>query len=375
MRVLIAAGGTGGHIYPGVSLANDLVKQGAEILFVGTSRGLESDVVPKAGYTLRTISARYIPRKVSLKVLQAILVAAKGTWEARSIIKSFHPDVVVGTGGYVSGPVLLMAASMRYRTLIHEQNAYPGITNRLLARLVSRIAVGYAEAAQYFPAAKTVVTGNPVRPEVLQSKRVEGVRAFGLDPRKRTLLVTGGSQGARSLNRAILQAAERFNARSDLQVLHAAGKAHYPALKAELAAKGGKDIIEDTQHGYITYGNIRIMPYIYTLPAAMAAADLVVGRGGALSSAEITVRGLPAILVPYPFSAEDHQVANARVLERHGAAKVILDKDVNGDTLSSAVFELLDHPAELAAMAAASRKLGKPQAGEALLQQVLELAR
>lgn len=372
MRVMIAAGGTGGHIYPGITLAQTLREQGAEVLFVGTRRGLESDVVPRAGFELKLVSSRYIPRRVSVQVLLALGTAAKGTWEAAGLIRSYSPDVVVGTGGYVSGPVLLMAAALRYPTLIHEQNAFPGITNRMLARVVRRVAVGYEEAVAYFPKAKTTVTGNPIRPQILACTRAEGVRRLQLNPNRRTLLVTGGSQGARSINRALIAAAPLLHARSDLQVLHAAGKALYPEVRAELAARG---VAEVAGRGWIEYGNIRVVPYIYAVPEALAAADLVVGRGGALSSAEITARGLPAILVPYPHSAEDHQVKNARVLEAHGAARVLLDSEATGETLGRLILELLDSPQTLAAMARASRRQGKPGAAKALAALTTELGR
>jgi UDP-N-acetylglucosamine--N-acetylmuramyl-(pentapeptide) pyrophosphoryl-undecaprenol N-acetylglucosamine transferase len=371
MRLLIAAGGTGGHIYPGISIAQVLAEQGAEVMFVGTKRGMESDVVPRAGFPIQTISARAIPRKVSLEVPKALLTAIKGTWEAGAVIRAFKPDVVLGTGGYVSGPALLMAATMRYPTVIHEQNAYPGITNRALARLVTQIAVGYPEAAAYFPKHKTAVTGNPVRPDIRNYPREEGYRVLHLDPCKRTLLLTGGSQGARSINQALLAATSSFHQHADLQVLHAAGKAHYGSMRAELAARG---IQEDKERGELFYGNIRIVPYVYNIPAALAVADIVVGRGGALSSAEITVRGIPAILVPYPYSAEGHQIANARVLESHGAARVILDDQLNGETLYRNVMEILDNPTLLKRMRTASRRLGRPQATQELAQLVKTVA-
>jgi UDP-N-acetylglucosamine--N-acetylmuramyl-(pentapeptide) pyrophosphoryl-undecaprenol N-acetylglucosamine transferase len=221
MRVLIAAGGTGGHIYPGVTVAQVLREQGAQIIFVGTKAGLEADVIPRAGFRLETIRAHHIPRKLSWKIPLALATAAVGTHQAMRVIRKFRPHVVVGTGGYVSGPVILAAAALRYPTLIHEQNAYPGITNRLLAKIVDQVAVGYDEAKSFFSPAKTVVTGNPVRPEISSCTRETGQRMFGLDPNKRTLLVTAGSQGARSVTQALLEAAPMLNVRRDLQVLHA----------------------------------------------------------------------------------------------------------------------------------------------------------
>ncbi len=372
MRVLIAAGGTGGHIYPGITVAQVLRDKGAEIIFVGTKAGLEADVIPRAGFRLETIRAHHIPRKFSWKIPLALATAGLGTYRAMRIIRKFRPHVVMGTGGYVSGPVILAAAALRYPTLIHEQNAYPGVTNRLLAKIVDQIAVGYEEAKSFFPPEKTVVTGNPVRPEISACTREAGRRLFGLDPNKRTLLVTAGSQGARSVNRALLEAAPMLNARRDLQVLHAAGRALYPEI-VETLRKQGVKVDEDGE--MIRYGNIRIVPYIYSMPEALAAADLVVGRGGTLSSAEFTVRGLPAILVPYPYAAEDHQMHNAQVLEKHGAAKVIPDREINGEVLADLVIQLLDSPSRLQSMARASKRLGKPDATERLVALVTSLAR
>lgn len=372
LRVMIAAGGTGGHIYPGITVGQVLQREGAEVVFVGTKQGLEADVVPRAGFALRTISSRSIPRKLSPEIAVSLSVAAKGAFEAAKHIRQFRPHVVVGTGGYVSGPVVLMAAAMRYPTLIHEQNAFPGVTNRLLSRVVDKVALGYVEGARYFPADKSVFTGNPVRPEILTCTRAQGVKALGLHPRRRTLVITAGSQGARSINRALLEAAPLFNARQDLQVIHAAGRALFAEVAAELANRG---VRREGAAEQIIYGNIRVVPYIYAMPEALAAADLVVGRGGALSSAEFMVRGLPAILVPYPYAAENHQVHNARVLEARGAARVLLDHEVSGETLGKLVLELLDDAATMAAMARASRQAGKPGATQALVALIEELAR
>jgi UDP-N-acetylglucosamine--N-acetylmuramyl-(pentapeptide) pyrophosphoryl-undecaprenol N-acetylglucosamine transferase len=371
MRVLIAAGGTGGHIYPGITVAQVLRDQGAEVVFVGTKDGLEADVIPRAGFCLRAVRAHHIPRRVSWEVPMALVVAVRGTYQAMKVIRQFRPHVVMGTGGYVSGPVLLAATVLRYPTLIHEQNAFPGITNRMLARVVDEIAVGYAEAKTFFPAHKTVVTCNPVRPEISTCTREAGQRTFGLDPKRRTLLVTAGSQGARSVNRALLQAAPMLHARRDLQVLHAAGRALYPEVVEQLRSRG---VEPDAGGEKISYGNMCIMPYIYAMPEALAAADLVVGRGGALSSAEFTIRGLPAILVPYPHAAENHQLHNAQVLEAHGAAKVLLDHEISGQTLGSLVTQLLDTPGHLQSMARASKRLGKPNATGELVALVKALA-
>jgi UDP-N-acetylglucosamine--N-acetylmuramyl-(pentapeptide) pyrophosphoryl-undecaprenol N-acetylglucosamine transferase len=372
MRVLIAGGGTGGHIYPGIVVAQHLQAKGAKVLFVGTKKGMEADIIPRYGFDFTTISSRYIPRRISPAVFVALASAGRGFLEAAAIVRDFHPDVVVGMGGYVAGPMVLMAAFKRVPTLIHEQNAYPGVTNKILARFVSKVALGYREAARYLPAHKVVVTGNPVRPEITKYTREEGRRYFGFANNKKVLLVAPGSQGARQINQAMLDAAEVFHLRQDLQVLHATGKRQFDDVKEEITRRGGRF---DKKEQCCYYGNYKVVPYIYDMPQAYAAADLLVGRGGALSSAEITLRGLPALLVPYPHSAENHQLFNARVLEANGAAWVLLDKDVNGNSLSRAVLQLLDAPATLAAMQKASHRLGKPEAADDVLRLICELAK
>ncbi|NLY52052.1 MAG: undecaprenyldiphospho-muramoylpentapeptide beta-N-acetylglucosaminyltransferase [Firmicutes bacterium] len=375
MRVLIAAGGTGGHIYPGLTIANELKKRypQGEILFVGTQYGLEKDIVPRAGYPLELISVQYIRRALSLDLVKTGFIALKGLGQSFRIIRRFKPDVVVGTGGYVAGPVLLAATLSRVPTFIQEQNAFPGITNRLLGRFMSGIALGYAEAERYFPKdGRVIVTGNPIRSEITAISKAEGIRRLKLRPDYRTIVVFGGSQGGLSINRAMRELAPRLNREARLQVIHQTGQKSYGAIAREvlgLSDQGTEEVPPSVQDGCI-----RIVPYIYDMPAALAAADLVVGRAGALSIAEITVRGLPAILIPFPYAAENHQEKNARVLERVGAARVILDRDVNGDTLGACIFELLGNPSLLARMAAASKELGRADATQVIVDRIAELA-
>ncbi|MGI6566883.1 MAG: undecaprenyldiphospho-muramoylpentapeptide beta-N-acetylglucosaminyltransferase [Firmicutes bacterium] len=375
MRVVIAAGGTGGHIYPGLTIANELkarYPQG-EILFVGTQYGLEKDIVPRAGYSLELISVQYIRRALSLDLVKTGLVALKGLVQSLGIIRQFKPDVVIGTGGYVAGPVLLAAALSRVPTFIQEQNAFPGITNRLLGRFMSGIALGYPEAGRYFPKdGRVIVTGNPIRREIAAISREEGIGRLQLRPDYRTVVVFGGSQGGLSINRAMRELAPRLKDEPRLQVIHQTGKKSYEAIARDVLGTSGQR--KEGLPPAVQDGCIRIVPYIYDMPAALAAADLVVGRAGALSIAEITVRGLPAILIPFPHAAENHQEKNARVLEQAGAARVILDRDVNADTLGSCIFELLGNPELLARMAAASRELGRADAVQVIADRIADLA-
>jgi len=369
MRILVTGGGTGGHIYPALAIARGFQQRhpGAEILYVGTNRGLEADIVPKTGYPFRTITVEGLERKVSLQLLTAGLKALRGIVETRNIVREFRPDVVVGTGGYVCGPVVLVAAWQGIPCLIHEQNAYPGITNKLLSRFVKKVAVTFADSEKYFPRGTPVkLTGLPIRPEVMTAERERGLEKLGLDRDKFFLLVTGGSRGARSINRAMVQVHKRLSGREDVQVLHLTGQAGYEET-VKLLEKEGISLFSP--------GNITVKPYLYNMEDALAAADLIVCRAGATTLAEITARGIPSVLIPYPFAAENHQEYNARSLENNGAAMVILDKDLTGDGLAQTVEALLQDRRRLQAMAANSLKMGKPQALEEILDLLDELVR
>ncbi|NMB12970.1 MAG: undecaprenyldiphospho-muramoylpentapeptide beta-N-acetylglucosaminyltransferase [Firmicutes bacterium] len=373
MRVLIAAGGTGGHIYPGLTIANEIKARypSCEITFVGTQYGLEKDIISRAGYSLEIISVQYFRRALSLDLLKTGIIAVKGLRQSFRLLSDLRPDVVVGTGGYVAGPVLLAAALLRVPTLIQEQNALPGITNRILGRFMRAIALGYAEAARYFPKdGRVAVTGNPIRSEITAMTKAESIRRLHLQPDCRTIVVFGGSQGGRSINKAMRELAPRLNREARLQVIHQTGKKSYQDIAEEVL---GKDSDENLPP-MVQDGCIKIVPYIYDMPAALAAADLVVGRAGALSIAEITARGVPAILIPFPYAAENHQEKNARVLEKAGAARVLLDESVNGESLGDLVFQLLGDAHLLSEMAGASRSLGKVDATRVIVDRIVELA-
>lgn len=369
MRVIIAGGGTGGHIYPALTIAEELEREnpGAELLYVGTRTGLEADIVPRAGLRFSTINVRGLVGKSPLGAGSGVLAALRGVGESLAILRRFRPMAVVGTGGYVCGPVVLAAVLLRLPTLIQEQNVFPGSTNRWLSRWVDEVALPLPEAAQYFPRrARLVVTGNPVRRAVIDARREDGIRVLGLDPGRRTVLAFGGSRGARSVNNAINGLLGAFAARDDLQLVYVTGRDHHDAV---LAAAGEAGIREEKS------GNIKIVPYLYDVHHALAAADLFVGRAGAMTIAEITVRGLPAILVPFPLAAHNEQEYNARVLADHGAAVVIPDRELDPRRLGDVLFPLLGNAGALERMAAASRSLGRPEAASTIARHVLSLAR
>lgn len=372
LRVLFAGGGTAGHINPALTVADILKEDGAEVAFAGTASGLESDLVPRAGYPLHTLRVRPLPRRISPALFKAVADAGIGLAQAWRMVARFKPDVVVGTGGYVAGPVLLAATLRRVPTVIHEQNAFPGGTNRALARWVDRVALGYKEATSYFPRQdKLVYVGNPVRSELLTVSRTEGLRRMALSPDRKHVLIFGGSRGARSINEAVFAARSSLQRHRDVQIVHQTGAAGFSDVVRAYEAVG----IKPREDGVIMDRNLRVVPYLYDMPAALAAADLVVARAGALTVAEITARGLPSILVPYPYATADHQTFNAKPLVAAGAARMIADKDLTGETLAAALDELLGNAEQLRRMADAARSLGRPTAAQELADLIRRVAR
>ena len=372
MRIILSGGGTGGHIYPAITIARVLeaklyeAGQPSTILFVGTKAGLEADIVPKEGYKLRTIDVQGFERRLSFKNVQTVCKIVGSLWESYRIIQDFKPDLVIGTGGYVCGPVLLAASLLKKPTLIQEQNVIAGITNKTLARFVDCVAVGYEEASPYFSAfTKVVVSGNPIRPDVMTATREQAIKELGLDPLKKTVLVSGGSRGARSINQAMTTVYQNFQNDKSIQILHITGQSEYNSIVGILQASG---IYPEE------IGNIKIVPYLYNMPQALASADLAVFRAGAIGLAELAARAIPSILIPYPYAAENHQEHNACVLEDHGAAVVIRDSELTGEKLTAVIRNLFDHPEKLATKAAASQKLGRPEAAECIADAAIALS-
>ncbi|MEW6064390.1 MAG: undecaprenyldiphospho-muramoylpentapeptide beta-N-acetylglucosaminyltransferase [Bacillota bacterium] len=356
MRAILTGGGTGGHIYPALAIARGLQNRfpDTEILYVGTNRGLEADIVPKANFPFQAITVSGLERKLSLANLKVLWQAWQGCREAARIMKTFKPDVVIGTGGYVCGPVVMAAARRGIPTLIHEQNALPGITNRLLSRFVDQVAVTFEDSVKYFSGkAKVVVTGLPVRPEIMQTDRTKALTSLNLHGEKLTLLVFGGSLGARRINQAMVEVVKRYGNDPKVQVLHATGQLGYQEFLNELANNG---IVLDK------YVNIIVKPYLYNMHEALAAADLVISRAGAATLAELTVSGLPSVLIPYPYASENHQEHNARALADRGAAVLIKDADLTGGKLVETVENIINDTNRLENMSRASQKMGRPGA-------------
>lgn len=375
--VLFVGGGTGGHLYPALAVARAAREAvpGLRAVFVGTRRGLEADVVPKEGFELVTLDVVGLPRRLNARAALAAWKAALAGLSAMLLVARLRPDAVVATGGYVSGPVALAARVMRRRILLHEQNAIPGLANRLLARFADVIAVANEACVEPFRLAgargRIVVTGNPVRPEITAANRDAAARELGLDPRRKTLLVTGASQGSRVINHALVPdgGLRSICARiPGIQVIYQTGKAHWNEVVRGLEAQGIRVRIEGRGGG-----DIIVVPYLYNISSALAAADLAIGRAGALTVSEFTARGLPSILIPLASSAEGHQEANARALERTGGCVVIPERELSGRALADTVVSLFRDQGRLARMSGSSKGYGRPDATERILSELKAL--
>jgi len=367
LRFVVSGGGTGGHIYPALAIARGLKDRypGSEVLYIGTAKGMEAGIVHKEGLPFKGIAASGLERKLSFHNLLVLWQAGRGFLQASGIIRQWRPDAVIGTGGYVCGPVVLAAALSRVPTLIHEQNAFPGITNRILSRFTGRVAVTFEDSIKYFPRREKVrLTGLPVRPEIMAANRKSALKKLDLSHDSFLLLSFGGSRGARTINEAMVPVIKKFADDPRLSILHITGTSGYKEFMGECTASGiNLDKI----------GNVTIIPYMYNMQDALAAADLVISRAGAATLAELTAMGIPSILVPYPYASENHQEYNARALEKENAALVVLDHELDGYILCRKVDELLDDRDKLTAMSAASKRLGKKHALEDIINCVDEL--
>lgn len=383
MRIIITGGGTGGHIYPALAIAEGIRRRHpeAELLYVGTERGLEAEIVPRSGYNFRAVPAAGLKRSPTPRNLLAVLLAGQGLLASWTLVRHFHPDVVVGTGGYVCGPVVLAAALQGIKTLIHEQNAVPGLTNRILSRFADRTAITFMDAVKYFPRrARIVLTGLPVRPEILAVKREESRKKLGLSKDEFVVVSFGGSRGARSLNLALVPVVQALSRLPGWKLFHAAGTVGFEEFRQALevtchsqwvhgsTVSDGCSVIGDS-------GSIAVIsPYFHDIATLLGAADLVVCRAGASTIAELTVLGLPGILAPYPYATGNHQEFNARALSERGAAVLIHDREMTGELLLSTIMSLRNEPRKLAIMGQASRSLAKPWALNNLLDSIEKLA-
>jgi UDP-N-acetylglucosamine--N-acetylmuramyl-(pentapeptide) pyrophosphoryl-undecaprenol N-acetylglucosamine transferase len=363
MRVAIAAGGTGGHIFPAVAVVDCLKRRIGDLdaIFIGTRRGLENSIVPRLGYRMRSILSRPLPSSRNADFVYAVLCASVGLVQSVVILTWDRPHVVIGTGGYASGPVVLAARLLGIPILLIEPNSMPGRTVAMLSRYADEIALGFKETVKYFNRGTNLrVTGVPIRTSLVNCDRTEGLRRFGLASDRKTVFVFGGSRGASSINRAVIEAVRALENRDDLQFLIQTGGSDYRHVLDSVGSLGVP---------------CKVHPFIEDMGLAYAASDLVVSRAGAGAVAEITACGLPAVLIPYPHATGHHQESNARLLEESGAARVILDKDLNGELLAHTIVSILSEPGRLGTMSGNSRRLGKPDAAGEIASRLIDLAR
>jgi UDP-N-acetylglucosamine--N-acetylmuramyl-(pentapeptide) pyrophosphoryl-undecaprenol N-acetylglucosamine transferase len=345
MRVLIAAGGTGGHIYPGIAVAKEIMRRhpDSEVKFVGTARGLENKLVPNAGFELSFIDSTGLKNVGVAARVRGLLVLPKSLRQARALIRELRPEVVIGAGGYVSGPVLLTASFQKLPTLVMESNALPGWTNRVLARFIDKAAVSFDAALPFFRG-KGVVTGNPVRREFFEIAQKQR------NPAQLSILIFGGSQGAHAINEAMVAALPLLgDVKTRLRVTHQTGEADYERVALAYASLGWSE-------------QASVRKYIDDMVAAFAAADLVISRAGATTTAELIAAGKASLMIPFPFAADDHQRKNAEALEAAGAGKMILQQDLSPQRLAREVEILVREPEKVTAMENAARALSRGDA-------------
>ncbi|MCD5401704.1 undecaprenyldiphospho-muramoylpentapeptide beta-N-acetylglucosaminyltransferase [candidate division NPL-UPA2 bacterium] len=358
LKVVIVAGGTGGHLFPGLAVARKLreKEKDSEVIFIGRKKGWEAEIVPREGFKFISISAGGWLGKSPVRRICSIMEALAGFFQSFFILRRLHPGMVMGMGGYVAGPFVLAASLLGFPTIIHEQNLVPGFTNRILSRFVNEIELSFPESSRFFPRGRVRVTGNPVREEIWRT-RGSGRKSKS----KRTLLVMGGSRGAHRINLVLAEAIRSLKGKmSSWQIIHLSGREDCDLMvrtykKAEMEAV--------------------VYPFLHCMEEAYQEADLVVARAGATTVAEIMACGLPAILIPYSLATEHHQEENARWLERKGAAITIRERELTGERLAETILSLMVDEERLSWMAESSKGLSRPEAAEAVVARVITLAR
>ncbi len=361
LKILITGGGTGGHIFPAIAIADAIRKARpkTEFLFVGATGKMEMERVPKAGYAIEGLKVAGFQRSISLRNLSFPFKLLSSLWKARSIVSRFQPDVVIGTGGYASGPVMRAAQRAGIPTLIQEQNSYAGVTNKILGKKAARVCVAYDHMERFFSADKIIFTGNPVRADILnlEGKREEGMNYYGLDPNKKTIVVIGGSLGARTLNEAMRDNVEFWEKYDGIQVVWQCGKFYEYEYSSNTTAK---------------LPNVQCLAFIDRMDLLYAAADVVISRAGALSISELCLVGKPAILIPSPNVAEDHQTKNALALVEKAAARLVRDADAKEKMLQEALL-ILENEALAFSLSESIRQLGRPNAAETIAREAIKL--
>jgi len=364
MRIVISGGGTGGHIYPALAYIRHVKENhpNCQFLYIGTKEGLESKIVPRENIPFETIHITGFKRKLSFDNVKTIARFLKGVRDSKKILKEFQPDIVIGTGGYVCGPVVYAAHKLKIPTIIHEQNSIPGLTNKFLSKYVSKIAISFPESEPFFPKEKVVLTGNPRGSEVLGKDGYLAKQSIGLKKDKNSILIFGGSRGARPINDAVIEMIPIVKER-DYQLLYITGEVHY------------NDVIQKVEKNGSIPENVKILPFLHNMPEVLAGMDLVVARAGATTIAELTSLGVPSILIPSPYVTNNHQEKNARALVENNAAKMLLEKDLTGKTLINEIDTIIHHKEKLEEMKEASKKLGIKDASNRLYELSISLVK
>ncbi len=361
LKILVSGGGTGGHIFPAIAIANAIKEKhhDAEFLFVGAEGKMEMEKVPAEGFDIEGLWISGFSRSLSVSNLVFPFKLISSMWKAAKIVKRFQPDVAIGTGGFASGPTLRVASQKGVPCLIQEQNSFPGVTNRILSGKAKKICVAYDGMEKYFGAEKTILTGNPVRKEVvkIEGKRDEAIQFFGLDANKRTLLIVGGSLGAQSVNNAILANIAAL-LELGIQIVWQTGKTNYKEISAATQSFVGK--------------GVHVKEFIFKMDLGYAAADIVVSRAGAIAVSELSIVAKPTILVPFPYAAEDHQTKNAMSLVEKGAAVLVKDADVQTGLLQQ-ITKMVNDPVIGDSLTKNIKELGKPNAANQIADEVLSL--
>lgn len=361
IKIIIAGGGTGGHLYPAIALVKEMESRFKEsqTLFFGTSKGIEAKLIPDMGYPIKLIWLKGVQRKWTFKNLLIPLQLIVSFFQCLFTLIKFRPDVVIGTGGYVSGPVVFIAALLGFPTVIQEQNSYPGVSTRLLAKVVKQVHLSFEESAKYFSKKEKLhFSGNPIRSNLKTVNKETAVANLGLSADKKTLLVFGGSQGAHSLNQAIMNILEEIMNIQDWQIIWGSGERDYEEVQ-RVCSKYAK--------------RIRVKPFIMDMASAYSAADLVISRAGATTLAELQACGLAALLVPYPFAAAGHQEANARTLMKQNAVEMILDSELQSDSFLNTALALMRDDSRRKELGAHLKKTAKPDAAKNIVNKIMTL--
>ncbi len=371
MRVIIAAAGTAGHINPGIAIANKIKNEqkDSKIIFIGTTRGLENDLVPRAGYELRTINAYGLSKKISFDTIKKMYLTLKGYKEAEKIVKEFKPDIVIGTGGYICGAVITAASKLKIPTVLHESNSFPGLAVKMLAKKTDTILVSFEDTKNKIKKAKNIVyTGTPVKikkKEYRMQEKSEIIKRLGLNELKPIVLVSGGSQGAQKINEAIIEIIKNKKNRK-YQMIWATGPKQFDIIKEKL---------ENYQININNISDMKIEPYIYNMEEVLNIVNISIGRAGAMTVTEIANLGKPSILIPLPNVSHNHQYHNAKVLEDIGAAKIILNDELTGEKLNKTIEEIILNPSKMKKMGENALKISAQDAENKIYQEIKKLVK